>query len=194
MISYLSGKVAELHATHVIIECNGIGYHVNISLHTYTRIQSKDTIKLLTYLNVREDAHVLFGFADELERSLFMNLISVSGIGPNTARMILSSYPPDELRKAIATANQPLLQSIKGVGPKSAQRIILELKDKVIKLPEEVLASASPDNTLRQEALMALTMLGIGRTLAEKAIAKVLTQDPKTQSVEQLVKAALQNL
>lgn len=194
MISYLSGKVDELHATHVIIECSGVGYQVNISLNTYSRIQNKPTIKLLTYLNVREDAHVLFGFADELERSLFMNLISVSGIGPNTARMILSSYPPDELRKAIATGNQALIQTIKGVGPKSAQRIILELRDKVIKLPEESSISSGPDNTLRQEALMALTMLGIGKTLAEKAITKVLTNNPETQSVEQLVKAALQNL
>jgi Holliday junction DNA helicase RuvA len=194
VISYLSGKIAELHATHVIIECNGIGYHVNISLNTYSRIQNKENIKLLTYLNVREDAHVLFGFADELERSLFMNLISVSGIGPNTARMILSSYPPDELRRAIANGNQPILQSIKGVGPKSAQRIILELKDKVIKLPEETVTAGGVDNTLRQEALMALTMLGIGKTLAEKAVTKVLTQKPDTQSVEQLVKAALQNL
>jgi Holliday junction DNA helicase RuvA len=194
VISYLIGKLAELHPTHCIVECNGIGYHVNISVNTYGRIQGKENIKLLTYLNVREDAHVLFGFADELERSLFMNLISVSGIGPNTARMVLSSYPPNDLRQAIVSGNQALIQSIKGVGPKSAQRIILELKDKVIKLQEGTVTPSSPDNTLRQEALMALTMLGIGKTLAEKAITKVLAQSPNTQSVEQLVKAALQNL
>lgn len=194
MISYLSGKLDELHPTHAIVDCNGIGYHVNISLHTYSQIQGKQEVKLLTHLNVREDAHVLYGFSDELERSLFMNLISVSGIGPNTARMILSSYRPDELRQAIVDGNQTLIQSIKGVGPKSAQRLILELRDKLLKLPDGAETAAGEGNTLRQEALMALSMLGIGKTLAEKAVTKVLNDKPDTQSVEQLVKAALQSL
>jgi len=193
MISFLSGKVDELHPTHVVIEVNGVGYLINISLHTFSKVQGKQTTRLLTYLSVREDAHVLFGFADELERSLFMHLISVSGIGPNTARMILSSYPPDELRKAIVDGNQAVIQSIKGVGPKSAQRIILELRDKLMKLPAEAVL-ADGGNTSRQEALMALTMLGISRSVAEKALTKVLSDKSETQSVEQLVKAALQSL
>lgn len=195
MIAYLKGRLIHKEPTHVIIDVNGIGYQAFISLNTFSEIKDKEEIRLATHLHVREDAHVLYGFASEPEKTMFLNLISVNGVGPNTAMMVLSSLPPSELQAAILREDAATLQAVKGIGGKTAQRLILELKDKLRKrLGEEPPTLGGPtNNTLRQEALTALMTLGIGRVPAEKSIETVLRKSGNTISLEDLVKQALKN-
>ncbi len=194
MIYHISGKLISKSPTHVVIEAAGVGYFINISLHTYALLGEHENCKLHTYLSIREDAHVLFGFFEESERRLFTHLISVSGIGPNTARMMLSSISPTEIQDAIVRGDVPLVQRIKGIGPKSAQRLILELQDKLKKEGSGTLLSAPINNTAKDEALSALIMLGFAKNVAEKAIDQVLKMDGSQLAVEQILKSALKNL
>lgn len=193
MFEYIKGAVASLKPSHIILEANSVGYFVTISLNTYSQLHGQETIKLYIHQVIREDAQLLYGFSTETERELFRMLISVSGIGSNTAIMMFSSLSPDEIRNAILNENVNLLKSIKGIGIKTAQRVIIDLKDKVGKSPasEEIVASA--DNTLRSEALSALIMLGFAKKPAEKELDKILTANPK-QSVESVIKLALKSL
>jgi Holliday junction DNA helicase RuvA len=193
MFEYIKGTVASLKPSHIILEANSVGYMVHISLNTYTQLQGKESIKLYIHQVIREDAHVLYGFSTEAERELFRLLISVSGIGSNTAIMMFSSLSPDEISSAILNENVTLLKSIKGRGIKTAQRVIIDLKDKVGKSPASEQIVASADNTLRNEALSALIMLGFAKKPAEKELDKILTTNPK-QSVESVIKQALKNL
>jgi len=195
MISYLRGKLVHKDPTHVVIDVNGVGYQVNISLNTFSEIKDKEDIKLSTHLQVREDAHILFGFSSERERAMFQHLISVNGIGPSTAIVVLSYLPPAELHAAIVREDAVTLQSIKGIGGKTAQRLILELKDKLRKGgSEEISSGATPShNKTREEALTALTTLGIARPAAEKSIEAVLKRTGNTLTLEELVKQALRN-
>jgi len=193
MFEYIKGVVASLKPSHIILEANSIGYFVTISLNTYTQLHGKDSIKLYIHQVIREDAHLLYGFSTETERDLFRMLISVSGIGSNTAIMMFSSLSPDEIRNAILNENVNLLKSIKGIGIKTAQRVIIDLKDKVGKSPASEQIVASADNTLRNEALSALIMLGFAKKSAEKELDRILTANPK-QSVESVIKLALKSL
>lgn len=194
MIYHINGKLITKSPTDVVIEAAGVGYFINISLHTYSQIGSQEQLKLHTYLNVREDAHTLYGFYEETERRLFTHLISVSGIGPNTARMMLSSISPLEIQEAIIKGDVPLVQRIKGIGPKSAQRLILELQDKLKKEGPSTLLSAPTNNTTRDEALSALVMLGFNKNTADKAIDAVMRTAEGAISVEQIIKSALKSL
>ncbi|MEN9340628.1 MAG: hypothetical protein RIQ62_1940 [Bacteroidota bacterium] len=193
MIVFLQGQFVVKTPAYVWIEVNGIGYEVNISLHTYSRIQQTDHGKLLTYLHIKEDGHSLFGFFDEEERSLFLQLISVSGVGTSTARMMLSSMKPEEIRYAIRTENEALLGKIKGIGPKSAKRLILELKDKVLKENPGQNMAAPTNNNPANDALFALVSLGIARNAASQAIDKTLKLQPDL-ALEDLIKQALKNI
>jgi Holliday junction DNA helicase RuvA len=187
MFEYIKGAVATLKPSHIILEANSVGYFITISLNTYTQLHGKETTKLYIHQVIREDAHLLFGFFTESERELFRMLISVNGIGSNTAIMMFSSLSPDEIR------NANLLKSIKGIGIKTAQRVIIDLKDKVGKSPASEQIVASADNTLRNEALSALIMLGFAKKPAEKELDKILAANP-TQSVENVIKQALKSL
>ena len=195
MIAYLKGKLVHKEPTHVIVEVGGIGYQAFISFNTFSEIKDKEDIRLATYLHVREDAHILFGFASEAEKLMFLSLISVNGVGPNTAMMVLSSLTPDELKSAILREDAGTLQAVKGIGGKTAQRLILELKDKLRKAPSDGTSTLPGivNNTLRQEALTALMTLGIVRAAAEKSIDAVLRKSGNTISLEDLVKQALKN-
>jgi len=193
MFEYIKGAVASLKPSHIILEANSVGYFVNISLHTFTELHGKEQIKLYIHQVIREDAHVLYGFASESERELFRMLISVNGIGSNTAIMMFSSLSPDEVRNAILNEDVNLLKSIKGIGIKTAQRVIIDLKDKVGKSPASEQIMVSTDNTLRNEALSALIMLGFAKKPAEKELDKILANNPK-QSVESVIKQALKSL
>lgn len=178
----------------MFVDVNGVGYELQISLNTYSQIQHLDKGLLYTHLHIREDAHILFGFAEEAEKELFLQLIAVSGVGAATARMMLSSMKPDELIKAIVQGNTRQLESIKGIGKKSAERIILELKDKFGKMRVTTNISTLIDNTLEQDALNALITLGIPRTSGEQAIQKVLKAEPNLSSVEDIIKKALKSI
>jgi holliday junction DNA helicase RuvA len=193
MIAYLKGKLVHKEPTHVIIEVNGVGYQVMISLNTFSEIKDREDIKLFTYLNIREDAHVLFGFANEAEKNMFLNLVSVNGVGPSTALMVLSSMSPNDLKNAILREDSASLQAIKGIGGKTAQRLILELKDKVKKEAFEAPVLAGANNTITREALTALMTLGIPKPAAEKSIEAVLKKAGNNLSLEELVKLALKN-
>ena len=193
MFEYIKGAVAVLKPSHVILEANSVGYFITISLNTYTQLNGQEIIKLFIHQVIREDAHLLFGFATESERELFRMLISVNGIGSNTAIMMFSSLSPDEIRNAILLDNVNLLKSIKGIGIKTAQRVIIDLKDKVGKSPGSEQIVASADNTLRNEALSALLMLGFAKKPVEKELDKILAANP-TQSVENVIKQALKSL
>jgi Holliday junction DNA helicase RuvA len=195
MIAYLRGKLVHKEPTHIIIDVGGVGYQASISLNTFSEIKDKEEIRIATYLHVREDVHILFAFASELEKSMFLNLISVNGIGPNTAMMVLSSLQPSELRSAILREDAGTLQAIKGIGGKTAQRMILELKDKLRKGPPDDPSTigGKVSNTMRQEALTALMTLGIGRAAADKSVDAVLKKSGNTISLEDLVKQALKN-
>ncbi len=195
MIAYLRGKLVHKDPTHLIVDVNGIGYQVQISLNTFSQVKDSEDIKLATYLHVREDAHILFGFGSESERAMFLNLISVNGIGPNTAMVVLSYMPPAELRNAILRDDAVALQSIKGIGGKTAQRLILELKDKLKKEGgEEATTGSGPVyNKMKQEALTALMTLGIPRAAAEKSVDAVLKKSGNSLTLEDLVKQALKN-
>ncbi len=195
MIAFLKGKLVHKEPTYVIIEVNGIGYQVSISLNTFSEIKDQENIQLSTYLQVREDAHILYGFSNKAEKTMFQNLIAVNGVGPNTAMVILSYLPPNELQQAITGEDVGALQAVKGIGGKTAQRIILELKDKLRKEPvgETGGIAGVRHNTMRNEALTALMTLGIGKAAAEKSIDTVLKKSGNTVSLEELVKLALKN-
>ena len=193
MIAHLQGKVVEKSATHIIVDCNGVGYHINISLHTYSLLPSTDFIKVYTHLQIKEDAHTLFGFMEKSEREIFRLLLSVSGIGASIARTMLSSLDPKQITNAIASADVVTIQSIKGIGSKTAQRVILDLKEKVLKLYDLDEVSMSQSNTNRDEALSALEVLGFLRKASEKIIEKIVKEDPDA-SVESIIKKALKSL
>jgi len=193
MITHLHGKLTEKTPTNVIIDCGGVGYYVNISLHTFSLIPESEILKLYTYLQVKEDSQTLYGFVEKSEREIFKMLISISGIGPSIARTMLSSLTPKQVIEAIASADIPTIQSAKGIGAKTAQRIIIELKEKVLKIYDIDQTTSVSNNTNKNEALSALEVLGFNRKLAEKAIEKVLKQDPQT-SIENIIKQALKNL
>ncbi|KGO88037.1 ATP-dependent DNA helicase RuvA [Flavobacterium rivuli WB 3.3-2 = DSM 21788] len=193
MIAHLEGRMVEKTPTEVVIDCHGVGYHVNISLHTYSLLPDSEKIKLYTFLQIKEDAHTLFGFVEKAERELFKLLLSVSGVGASIARTMLSSLEPKEVIQAIGSGNVVTIQSIKGIGTKTAQRIILDLKDKVLKLYDLDEVSISGYNTNREEALSALEVLGFNKKLAEKAVEKIVKETPAA-TVEAIIKQALKNL
>jgi len=195
MYAYLKGNFTQKTPTFVVVETQGIGFEVQVSLNTYSKIQSLDQGMLYTHLLVREDAHILYGFFDLAEKEMFLHLLSVSGVGASTARVMLSSLQPVEITRAIQSGNEALLESVKGIGKKTAQRIVLELRDKLSKSAgESTVFSASGYNTLEQEALIAMTALGIARTAAESAIRKALAKGAPLGQVEELIKAALKCL
>lgn len=195
MIEYLKGEIVDISPALLIMECNGIGYAVNISLNTYSAFSGKKEGKIYIHEVIREDAHLLFGFIDKAERSLFLLLISVSGVGANTARMILSSLTPAELVNAIATKNETLLTAVKGIGAKTAQRILIDLKNKV--KPTDDVSASSPtaggNTAVAEEAISALVMLGFLKAASQKAVLSILKTTP-TLAVEQVIKAALRML
>ena len=195
MIDYIKGELTEINPAYAVVEAGGIGYDVQITLTTYTAIQQQTSIKLYIYESIREDAHVLYGFLTPGERQLFLLLISVSGIGANTARMIMSSYSAQEIQDMIATGNVRALNSIKGIGSKTAQRIIVDLKDKIVKLgiasPGQAADSVAPaDNAVKEEAVAALVMLGFPAAASQKTVDKILKEQPDIR-VELLIKLAL---
>ena len=193
MITHIRGKLVEKNPTFVIIECNGIGYYLNISLNTYSKIPDIEAVKLYTYLSVKEDSHTLFGFIDKVEREIFKLLISVSGVGPSIARTMLSSMTPEQIQHAIASEDVVTIQSVKGIGAKTAQRVIIDLRDKIVKtylLSEDYVQS---DNTIKEEALSALEVLGFSRKQVEKLVQKIIQDAPNT-AVENIIKQALKNL
>lgn len=190
MIEYIKGEITEITPTYTVIDNNGIGYFANISLNTYTNLQNKKAATLYIYEAIREDAHVLYGFHDKHEREMFMLLISVSGVGPNSARMILSSLSPSELETAIATSGVATLKAVKGIGAKTAQRIIVDLKDK-IKAPSDTLNIQIPaNNEIFDEALAALVMLGFSQQASQKVLKKLLS-GTQVVNVEDVIKKAL---
>ena len=193
MISHLSGKLVSKSPTALVVECNGIGYEVNISLNTYSKIIDSEQIKIYTHLQVREDSHSIFGFFDELERSVFRLLISVSGIGANTARTMLSSMPPNKVIESIQSDNVVAIQSIKGIGAKTAQRVIIDLKDKVLNLTDDKEFNVSPNNTQREEALSALSVLGYPIKQTQRIVDSLINAEPD-MPVERLIKNALNKL
>lgn len=191
MIAQLNGKLVEKNPTELVIDCGGVGYLVKISLNTFSAIGSKESVKVFTKMIVREDAQLLFGFADKLEREMFNHLISVSGIGPNTAMIMLSSLVPEEIATAITSEDVKTIQSVKGIGAKTAQRVIVDLKDKMLKMAFSSENIFNSNNTSHFDALTALVSLGFDKKSAEKAIDKVSTGE---ESVEQLIKGALKIL
>ncbi|UOY07846.1 Holliday junction branch migration protein RuvA [Muricauda sp. SCSIO 64092] len=193
MITHLSGKLVEKNPTYIIVECNGVGYFLNISLHTFSLLPENENIKVYTHLQVKEDSHTLFGFMEKTEREIFLLLISVSGIGPSIARTMLSSLNPVQVRDAIAGGDVAKIQAVKGIGTKTAQRVIVELKDKILKVHDMGEVSLPSNNTTKEEALSALEVLGFTRRLSEKVVDRVLSQD-SSLSVEETIKQALKNL
>ena len=194
MIAYIKGKLVHKDPTFVIIDVQGIGYKIHISLTTYSAIKDQENCMLHTYLNVKEDSHTLFGFSDETEKKVFLLLISISGVGPSTGLMVQSSLSASELQQAIVHEDVKTIQSVKGIGGKTAQRIILELKDKIIKegiSPDDQTSSPTGYNTVRSEALSALITLGINKNVAEKTIDKILKNSGNEVTLEELIKLAL---
>ena len=193
MYDYIKGEIKEISPTHVIIDNNGIGYFINISVNTFSKLSGKEKGIIFIYEVIREDAHQLFGFFDKTERSIFLQLISVSGVGANTARVMLSSLSPDEIQSAIIHSDINLLKSIKGIGAKTAERIIVDLRDKVGKLKDGDQIVTSLDNTIKEEALSALVMLGFPKAKVDKIINEILKED-KGLSVENLIKESLKRI
>ena len=193
MINYIKGTITEINPTSVTIETGGIGYFINISVNTFSKLDGKSEFKILVHEVIREDAHQLFGFADKEERDIFRLLISVSGIGANTARMMLSSLHPAEVEKAILESNVNVLKSVKGIGLKTAQRVIVDLKDKVGRQSQSSEIFTFEDNTKREEALSALVMLGFAKSAVSKVLEKIIREE-KNLTVEDLIKRALKNL
>lgn len=193
MYDYLRGEIAEIAPTYAVIDCGGVGYYVNISLNTYTAIQNLREAKLFVYEAIREDAYTLFGFRDKQEREMFELLISVSGVGPNTARMILSSLTVDDLMSVIASGNSGMLKSVKGIGAKTAQRIIVDLKDKVAGVGGAAAVAEQGSGEAYDEAVAALIMLGFTRAAVQKTVGKLLREQP-TLKVEEIIKMALKLL
>ena len=193
MITHIQGRLVEKNPTDVVIDCNGVGYLLNISLHTFSEIPDEEAIKLYSHLIVREDSHTLYGFSSLAEREIFKLLISVSGIGANTARMMLSSLSPQQVKEGIAHGDVVLIQSIKGIGAKTAARVILDLKDKVLKVYDIDEVSVNRNNTNRDEALSALEVLGFAKKQSERIVDKIVSQQPDA-TVESIIKEALKNL
>jgi Holliday junction DNA helicase RuvA len=193
MITQIIGRLVEKLPTHVVIDCQGVGYQVNISLHTFSQLGDDEKIKLHTHLQIKEDSHTLFGFFTTLERSVFRLLLSVSGIGASTARTMLSSLEPQQIQRAIITEDLATIKSIKGIGLKTAQRVLIELKDKMLNLFEGEEIQPFPNNTIKEEALSALEVLGYSRKQSEKVIDNAIQSAPDS-SVEDLIKAALNKL
>ena len=193
MIAHIQGKLVEKLPTEVLIDCGGVGYQVNISLHTYSLIPDTENIKLFTYLQIKEDSHTLFGFVEKSEREIFKMLLTVSGIGASIARTMLSSLEPKQIIQALASGDVATIQSIKGIGSKTAQRAILDLKEKVLKIYNLDEVSVVQNNTNKDEALSALEVLGFNKKLAEKVVDKFVRESPEA-SVETIIKQALKNL
>ncbi len=193
MITHLKGKLIEKNPTNIVIDCNGVGYSVNISLHTFSQLPSDENVKLFIHLQVREDSHTLFGFSSKVEREVFRLLISVSGVGASIARTMLSTLSPEQVMEAIAQNNLAAIQSVKGIGSKTAQRVVLDLKDKILKVYGLDEVSSISSNTNRNEALSALETLGFARKQAEKVCDTIVKKDPDA-SVETIIKQALKNL
>lgn len=198
MIEYIKGELTEITPAMAVIECNGLGYGINVSLNTYSAIQGKKEVKLYIYESIREDAHILYGFATKQERELFLLLISVSGIGGNTARMILSALTPSELCNVISSGNDKLLKTVKGIGLKTAQRIIVDLKDKISTTDIGTSTTSAPisitaNNEIYEEAIAALTMLGFAQAPSQKVVAAILKEEPDA-AVEKVIKLALKRL
>ncbi|MDA9125235.1 Holliday junction branch migration protein RuvA [Flavobacteriaceae bacterium] len=193
MITHIQGKLVEKTPTHVIIDCNGVGYFVNISLHTFSQIPDVEAVKVFIHFQVKEDSHTLYGFMSSSEREIFRLLISVSGIGANTARTMLSSLTPKQIREGIAVGDVPLIQSVKGIGLKTAQRVIIDLKDKVLKIYDIDETSLSQNNTNKDEALSALEVLGFMKKQSERIVEKIVSSTPDA-NVEFIIKEALKNL
>ncbi len=191
MYAYLQGKFTYKSPAQVYVDVNGVGYEVNISLNTYSHIQNLEQGKLFTHLQVKEDGHTLFGFFDRQEKEMFVLLIAISGIGAATARMMLSSLKPEEVSRAIIQSNIKLLESVKGIGKKTAERLVLELKDKMGKQSFDANHSLKMGNSLEQDALNALTALGISRSQAEQSIQKIIQAEPSVLQLEDLIKKAL---
>jgi Holliday junction DNA helicase RuvA len=198
MIEYIKGELTEITPAMAVIECNGLGYGINVSLNTYSAIQGKKEVKLYIYESIREDAYILYGFATKQERELFLLLISVSGIGGNTARMILSALTPSELCNVISSGNDKLLKTVKGIGLKTAQRIIVDLKDKISTTDIGTSTTSTPisitaNNEIYEEAIAALTMLGFAQAPSQKVVAAILKEEPDA-AVEKAIKLALKRL
>ncbi|TKB96209.1 Holliday junction branch migration protein RuvA [Pedobacter cryophilus] len=194
MYAYIDGRLTFKCPAYVIIETGGIGYHIHISLNTYSALKDQERCKLYIWLSVKEDSHTLYGFADEGERRLFLHLISVNGIGPNTGRMMLSSITPTEIQEAIIKGDIDQIKRIKGIGPKSAQRLIIELQDKLRKDGPDTLISAPKNNTSKDEALSALVMLGFVKNAAEKVVDSAIRSSVNPLTVEEIIKIALKSL
>lgn len=193
MITQIKGRLEEKSPTHVVIDCQGIGYEVNISLHTYSQLGQDENIKLFTHLQIREDSHTLFGFFTPMERSVFRLLLSVSGIGASTARTMLSSLEPQQIQRAIVNEDLATIKSIKGIGLKTAQRVLIELKDKMMSLFEGEEIQSFANNTIKEEALSALEVLGYSRKQSERIVDSIIQSNPDC-SVEELIKEALNKL
>ena len=193
MITQLIGRLVEKTPTGVVIDCNGVGYMVHISLHTYTQLSDEENIKLYTHLQVKEDSHTLFGFFTTIERAVFQQLISVSCIGASTARTMLSSLEPQQIQRAILSEDLVTIKSVKGIGLKTAQRVLIELKDKMLNLFEGEEIQPFSNNTIQEEALSALEVLGYSRKQSEKVIDNIIQSSPES-TVEGLIKAALNKL
>ena len=194
MYAYLQGKFTVKNPAQVYVDINGVGYEVNISLNTYSHIQSLEHGRLFTYLQIKEDSHTLYGFFDKAEKEIFVQLIGVSGIGASTARMMLSSIKPEEITRAIVQGNVKLLESIKGIGKKTAERLVLELKDKIRKSGTDINILATAGNSLQNDALNALIALGISRPMAEASVKKIILSEPGISNLEDLIKKALKTL
>ncbi|WP_274474708.1 Holliday junction branch migration protein RuvA [Mangrovimonas aestuarii] len=193
MITHIQGKLVEKNPTDVVVDCNGVGYLLNISLHTFSKIPNQENIKLFTHLQVKEDAHTLYGFSSLAEREIFRLLISVNGIGASTARTMLSSLSPKQVREGIVANDVALIQSVKGIGAKTAQRVILDLKDKILKIYDIDEVSIAQGNTSKEEALSALEVLGYTKKQSERVVDKILAAEPEA-TVETIIKQALKNL
>jgi len=193
MITQVRGRLIEKNPTEVVIDCNGVGYLLHISLNTYAALPSDENVVLYTHLSIREDAHTLFGFINKTERAIFKFLISVSGVGPSIARTMLSSMTSEEIQQAIASENVAVIQSVKGIGAKTAQRVIVDLKDKILKTFDIEEISVGVNNTNKDEALSALEVLGFQRKQSEKLVSAIVKENTDA-TVEQIIKLALKNL
>ncbi len=193
MITHIQGKLIEKNPTNVVIDCNGVGYHLNISLYTYSQLSNQENLRLYTHLHVKEDSHTLYGFSSLSEREIFRLLISVSGIGTNIARTMLSSLTPKQVREGIALGDVALIQSVKGIGSKTAQRVIIELKDKVLKVYDIGEGTLPKYNTNKEEALSALEVLGFTKKQSERVVDRIISEHSEA-NIETIIKEALKKL
>ncbi|CAA0192634.1 Holliday junction ATP-dependent DNA helicase RuvA [Tenacibaculum maritimum] len=193
MITQIRGRLVEKNPTYAVVDCNGVGYLMHISLNTFSKLPENENVQLYTHLSIREDAHTLYGFFDKTEREVFKLLVSVSGVGPSIARTMLSSMTSKEVQQAIASESVSVIQSVKGIGAKTAQRVIVDLKDKILKTFELDEVSVVENNTNKEEALSALEVLGFARKQADKVVTNILKEMPEA-SVELLIKQALKKL